>query len=122
VTRIDVGDEADGADGLLALVIAVVEILIETMEREAIRRMDEDDLTDDEVERIGVRLAELDAELDRLKDEMAVQEPVDNLRGELDGLVGNALSAVQADGVAAGTWPEAATPNQSSEATDEVRR
>lgn len=120
MTRIDVGDEEDGVDGLLALVVAVVEILLETMEREAVRRMDAGDLSDEEVERLGGRLATLDAELDRLKDEMEVAEPVDDLRGQLDGLVGDALSAARAGGVSAGEWPDASAPDTS--ATDAADR
>lgn len=112
MTRIDVGEEGDGAQGLLALVVAVVEILIETMEQEAIRRMDSGDLTDEEVERLGGHLASLDAELDRLKDEMDVEEPVDDLRGDLDGLVGDALSAARAGGVSIGEWPNVSPSNQ----------
>lgn len=120
MTRIDVGDEEDGVDGLLALVVAVVEILLETMEREAVRRMDAGDLSDEEVERLGGRLATLDAELDRLKDEMEVEEPVDDLRGQLDGLVGDALSAARAGGVSAGEWPDVSAPGTA--ATDAADR
>lgn len=120
MTRIDVGDEEDGVEGLLALVVAVVEILLETMEREAVRRMDAGDLSDEEVERLGSRLATLDAELDRLKDEMEVEEPVDDLRGQLDGLVGDALSAARAGGVSAGEWPDVSAPGAS--ATDAADR
>lgn len=118
MTRIDVGEEGDGAQGLLALVVAVVEILVETMEQEAIRRMDSGDLTDDEVERLGSHLASLDAELDRLKDEMDVEEPVDDLRGDLDGLVGDALSAARAGGVSIGEWPNVSPSNSNASTTN----
>lgn len=117
MTRIDVGEEGDGAQGLLALVVAVVEILVETMEQEAIRRMDSGDLTDEEVERLGSHLASLDAELDRLKDEMDVEEPVDDLRGDLDGLVGDALSAARAGGVSIGEWPNVSPSNPPNAST-----
>lgn len=83
------GDEA--SDGLFALVIAVVEILVDALEREAIRRMESGSLTDEEIERLGSHLAELEAEIDRLKEEVDVGDDVDRLRGDLDGLVSDAL-------------------------------
>ncbi|KTG10957.1 protein gvpK [Haloprofundus marisrubri] len=83
------GDEA--SDGLFALVIAVVEILVDALEREAIRRMESESLTDAEIERLGSHLAELEAEIDRLKEEVGVGDDVDRLRGDLDGLVSDAL-------------------------------
>lgn len=114
MTKIEVGEDGDGVQGLLALVVAVVEILIETMEREAIRRMDSGNLTDEEIERIGKRLSTLDDELDRLKTEMEVDGPVDDLRGQLDDLVGDALSTVDTEGIAATTW---SGPDHSTDGT-----
>lgn len=107
MTRIDVGgtdDESTAAgDGLLALVVAVVEILVDALEREAVRRMDHGDLSEAEIERLGSQLASLEEEIDGLKAELEVEEPVDDLRGQLDGLVGDALSRVRADEFAGGT-------------------
>lgn len=96
MTEIDLdGDEA--ADGLIALVVAVVELLVEAMEREAVRRMESGRLTDAEVERMGTRFATLEEELDRLKDETGVADEVDDLRAELHGLVDDAVGRVVAE-------------------------
>lgn len=127
MTRIDVGgessDESDGGlDGLLALVVAVVEILVDALEREAVRRMDSGDLSEAEIERLGSQLASLEAELDRLKAEMEVEEPVDDLRGQLDGLVGDALSRVRADefeGGTPGSWLDSAQPDAPDSSSSE---
>lgn len=94
--RIDVDGE-DAADGLVALVVAVVELLVEALEREAIRRMESDDLSDEEVERLGRRLAALEEEVEALKREQGVSDDVDDLRGQLDGLVDGAVRSLQDD-------------------------
>lgn len=93
------GDEA--ADGLVSLVVAVVELLVDALEREAIRRMESGDLTDEEVERLGRRLAAIEEELESLKREQGVDESVDDLRAQLDGLVDDAVRSLREDGHAA---------------------
>lgn len=99
MTRIDLPASTDetgdaGASGLVALVVAVVEILVDVLQREAVRRMDGGDLTDDEIERLGRQLATLEAEVERLKTDEGVEEQVARLRGRLDGLVEGAIGRV----------------------------
>jgi hypothetical protein len=86
MTTIEV-DGDDARDGLLTLVITVIELVIEAMEREAIRRMESGTLTDEEIERLGSQLAALEEEVERLKTDEGIDRSVDDLRGELDGLV-----------------------------------
>lgn len=53
--------------GLAALVLTLVEVLRELMERQAIRRMDSGTLDDDEIERLGSTFLALRERLEELK-------------------------------------------------------
>ncbi len=53
--------------GLGKLVLCVIELLRQLMERQAVHRMDRQDLSDDDIERLGQSLLKLDQELARLR-------------------------------------------------------
>jgi len=77
-------DEGNLKQGLLGLVVALVEIIQETLERQAIRRMEGGRLTDEEVERLGNALIELNEALERIKRENGIEETVKSVRDGLD--------------------------------------
>ncbi|MEU0078005.1 gas vesicle protein K [Micromonospora tulbaghiae] len=54
--------------GLASLVLTVVELLRQLMERQALRRVDLGDLTDDQVERIGATLMALEEQMTQLRE------------------------------------------------------
>ena len=65
--RID-ADRESVERGLVALVLTVVELLRQLMERQAIRRVDDGDLTDEQVEQLGTTLMLLEERMAELRD------------------------------------------------------
>lgn len=53
---------------LLKLVLTIVELVRQLMERQALRRVDEGDLTDEQVEELGTGLMHLERAMEDLKD------------------------------------------------------
>jgi NTP pyrophosphatase (non-canonical NTP hydrolase) len=67
--RVD-ADENSLQRGLAQLVLVLVEILGELLERQAVRRMDAGSLNDDETEKLGAAFLALNRRIDELYDEL----------------------------------------------------
>jgi len=80
-------DEDNLKSGLLGLVVALVEVIQEVLEREALRRMESGRLKEEEIERLGKGLMELDAALKHIKEENGIEGLVRSVRSDLDKLV-----------------------------------
>ncbi|MGQ9804458.1 MAG: gas vesicle protein K [Chlorobiales bacterium] len=63
--RINISPE-NAEQGLAQLVLTLIELLKQLMEKQALRRMDSGSLTDEEIERIGETMMKLDARIDDL--------------------------------------------------------
>jgi hypothetical protein len=61
------------ARGLAQLVLTVVELLRQLMERQAIRRIDGGTLTDDQIERLGRTFMELDRRMEELREQFGLR-------------------------------------------------
>lgn len=84
-------DEKNLKAGVLGLVIALVEIIRDALKSQAVRRMESGALTDDEIERLGRALQELDVAIDQIKEEQGVTETVLGVREGLDNIVDEVL-------------------------------
>lgn len=64
--RISADEEGAAERGLAALVLTVVELLRQLMERQAIRRVEDGTVSDDQAERLGITLMRLDERMNEL--------------------------------------------------------
>ncbi len=70
--RID-SDPASVERDLVALVLTVVELLRQLMERQALRRVDEGDLSDEQVEGLGLGLMRLEEAVTELRERYGIK-------------------------------------------------
>ena len=72
-------DPENARNGLLQLVLTLVELIRELLERQAIRRIDSGTLTPAEIERLGLTFLRLSEEMERLKKEYGLSDDDLNL-------------------------------------------
>lgn len=87
-------DEKDLKNGVLGLVVALVEIIQEALRLQAMRRMEGGGLTEQEVERLGEALMDLDTAIEKIKVELGVAESVKAVRDGLDRAVDDILDTM----------------------------
>ena len=72
--RLDADDDPRAAErGLAALVLTVVELLRQLMERQALRRVEEGSVTDEQAERLGYTLMRLDERMTELLEKFGLE-------------------------------------------------
>jgi Gas vesicle protein K/Gas vesicle protein len=79
------GEEADVRLGLVKLVLTVVEVVRQVLERQAVRRVDAGDLTPEEIERLGTAFIEIKGALFSISREMGIRP--EELTAELGAIV-----------------------------------
>ncbi len=72
-------DQNNLKNGLGQLVLTLVKLLHELLERQGIRRIEAGSLTDDQIERLGLTLMKQAQEIDRLRQEFGLEEEDLNL-------------------------------------------
>ena len=77
-------DEDNLKEGLLGLVVALVEIVEEVLERQAVRRMESGRLSDEEIERLGSALSDLNEALEKIKQDNNITDSVRTVKEGLD--------------------------------------
>jgi hypothetical protein len=73
--------------GVLGLVLALVEVIRDALRIQAFKRMESGILTDEECERLGEALMDLDIALEEIKEEQGITESVRAVRDGLDEIV-----------------------------------
>ncbi len=84
-------EEENLKGSLLGLVIALVEVIRDVLEHQAIRRMDGENLNDEEIERLGTSLLRLTETIEELKEEQGIQDVVNNVHKQLNSLVNGSI-------------------------------
>ena len=84
-------DEGNLKQGLLGLVIALVEIIKDALVTQAFKRVEGGRLSPAEMERLGEALGDLDVALAQIKEEHGVAETVQKVRDGLDEAVGDVV-------------------------------
>lgn len=85
-------DEDNLKQGLLGLVVALVEIIQEVLERQAIRRIEGGRLSEPEIERLGMALSDLREALENIKKDNDLEEAVRSVRDGLDQVADEVLN------------------------------
>jgi hypothetical protein len=84
-------DENNLKQGLLGLVVALVEIIQELLERQALRRIEGGRLSDQEMDRLGEALCDLNEALDNIKKDNDLEDAVSSVRDGLDQMADEVL-------------------------------
>jgi hypothetical protein len=72
-------EEGRGKNGLAQLVLTLVKLLHELLERQGIRRIEAGSITEAEIERLGLTLMHQAREIERLREEFGLKEEDLNL-------------------------------------------
>ena len=80
--------------GVLGLVLALVEVIRDALRIQAFKRMESGVLTEEECERLGEALMDLDIALEEIKEEQGITESVQAVRDGLDEIVDDVIDRV----------------------------
>ena len=84
-------DEDSLTQGVLTLVVTLVEVIQDALETQAVRRIEGGSLTEEEQERLGAALLDLDEAMRQIKQDHGIEGSVADLRHGLDEVVEDLL-------------------------------
>ena len=87
-------DEDNLKHGVLGLVLALVEIIQDALRLQAFKRMEGGSLTEEEMERLGEALMDLDTAIEEIKKEQGITESVKSVRDGLDSIVDDVIDKI----------------------------
>lgn len=73
-------DPEDVENGLAKLVLSIIELIRRLLEKQALRRMDAGNLSEEEIERLGAALMKLEEKMEELKGVFGLTDDDLNLR------------------------------------------
>lgn len=79
-------------EGLLGLVMAIVEILKETLQRQALYRLEGGSLREEEAEKLGMAFQKLDDTIKKIKQEHNLEKASNQIIGQLDNLIDDTIT------------------------------
>ena len=79
-------------EGLLGLVIALVEIIKEVLQKQAVYRLESNSLREEEAEKLGLAFMQLDETIKKIKEENNLEKTADKIRADLDNLVNDSIT------------------------------
>jgi hypothetical protein len=80
--------------GVLGLVLALVEIIRDALKIQAFKRIESGILNEEECERLGQALMDLDIALEEIKEEQGITESVQAVRNGLDDIVDDVVNRI----------------------------
>lgn len=87
-------DENNLKQGVLGLILALTEIVRDALRLQAFKRMEGGSLTEEEMERLGEALMDLDFAIEEIKEEQGVVESVKAVRDGLDEIVDEVVDKI----------------------------
>ena len=79
-------------DGLLGLVVALVEIIRDALKLQAMKRMESGNLSDEQIESLGKALLKLEEGIEEIKNDQEIAEEVNSTREGLNETVNELLN------------------------------
>ena len=79
-------------EGLLGLVIALVEIIKEVLQKQAVYRIESGSLRNQDAEKLGQAFMILDETIEKIKKENDLEKTANKIRNELDSIVDDTIT------------------------------
>ena len=87
-------DKDDLREGVLGLVMVLIEVIRDALEAQSIKRMEGGTLTSEQVEKLGKALIELNHAIESIKDEHNIKSVVSDIHNQLDNLVSDIVETL----------------------------
>lgn len=87
-------DKDDLKQGVMGLVMALVEVIRDTLQTQALKRMEGGTLSPEQMDKLGEALMKLDEAIEKIKLDNGISKSVKQVRDGLDNLVGDIIDDI----------------------------